>query len=47
MKPPWAMVTEKGKPYSTQDSHGGDWSEWPGDLSVREFPTEFMIGSRN
>jgi protein gp37 len=21
-----------------RDSHGGDWSEWPGDLRVRQFP---------
>jgi hypothetical protein len=21
-------------------SHGGDWSEWPEDLRVRQFPTE-------
>lgn len=23
------------------DSHGGDWSEWPEDLRVREFPSSF------
>lgn len=25
--------------YETKDRKGGDWSEWPADLRVREFPT--------
>lgn len=27
-----------GKPFITEDSHGGDWDEWPADLRVRQFP---------
>jgi len=26
-------------PLQLNDSHGGDWAEWPADLRVREFPT--------
>ncbi len=29
---------EDGKPVKLRDSHGGDWSEWPEDLRVREMP---------
>ncbi|MFT4176034.1 MAG: DUF5131 family protein [Luteolibacter sp.] len=25
------------------DKHGGDWSEWPEDLRVREFPAKFRV----
>ncbi len=27
------------------DSHGGDWSEWPEDLRVREFPPVHLLKS--
>jgi len=27
-----------GRRFALQDSHGGDWSEWPEDLRVREMP---------
>ena len=47
MKQLGAVATEKGKPYATQDSHGGEWSEWPRDLRVREFPAEFRSAARN
>lgn len=30
--------TEEGKEIKFADSHGGDWSEWPADLRVRQFP---------
>ena len=32
---------EKGTPLSLADSHGGDWSEWPEDLRIREVPESF------
>lgn len=28
----------KGKVFSCADSHGGDWSEWPKEMRVREVP---------
>ncbi|MEO8614778.1 MAG: DUF5131 family protein [Luteolibacter sp.] len=31
-----------GQPLALKDSHGGDWSEWPEDLRVREFPHRFI-----
>ncbi len=30
-----------GKPVRLSDPHGGDWSEWPAHLRVREFPACF------
>lgn len=35
------MPTRDGKPYRRKHQHGGDWSEWPEDLRVREFPKGF------
>ena len=32
---------ENGKSLKLRDAHGGDWSEWPKDLRVREFPKAF------
>ena len=32
---------ENGQPLVLKDGHGGDWSEWPEDLRVREVPTAF------
>jgi hypothetical protein len=31
---PW----EDGRKLKFQHAHAGDWSEWPEDLRVREFP---------
>lgn len=31
-------VINNGKPLPLQDSHGGDWHDWPRDLAVREVP---------
>jgi protein gp37 len=31
-------IAPDAKPYTTIESHGGDMSEWPEDLRVREFP---------
>jgi protein gp37 len=36
-----ANAVENGTPLKMRDSHGGDWSEWPQDLRVREMPEEF------
>lgn len=33
-----SRVVMGGRPSSFRDSHAGDWSEWPADLKVREFP---------
>jgi len=33
---------EDGFPITLRDRHGGDWSEWPEDLRVREFPEKFQ-----
>lgn len=30
-----------GKVFKAQDTHGGDWDEWPEDLRVREMPEAF------
>jgi Protein of unknown function (DUF5131) len=35
---------EFGMPIRTADSKGGDWSEWPEDLRVREFPQQETAG---
>lgn len=32
---------QDGKPMRLKDAHGGDWSEWPKHLRVREFPQHF------
>lgn len=32
---------EDGRELRLRDTHGGDWSEWPGDLRVREMPEAF------
>ena len=34
-----AVVHDQGQPITLRDSHGGDWSEWPEDLRVREIPS--------
>lgn len=31
----------KGKELTLKDTHGGEWSEWPGGFAVREFPVSF------
>ena len=36
----------KGEPLRLKDGHGGDWSEWPEDLRVREVPTSVASGAR-
>lgn len=41
MKQLGANPVENGRPLKLKDSHGGDWSEWPEDLNVREFPRAF------
>ena len=33
----------EGKELKLRDSHGGDWSEWPQDLRVREMPRAFRL----
>jgi protein gp37 len=33
-----ANVWNAGRQVRLRDSHGGDWSEWPADLRVREMP---------
>ena len=39
---PWESVEVKGQPALSplhlDDKKGGDWSEWPEDLRVRQFP---------
>jgi protein gp37 len=32
----------EGKPLRFDDQHGGDWSEWPEDLRIREVPTAVL-----
>ena len=32
-----------GEPWKLDDSHGGDWDEWPADLRVREFPAPLVV----
>lgn len=32
---------EDGRALKLRDGHGGDWSEWPADLRVREMPARF------
>jgi len=38
-----ANAVEDGFPVECDDSHGGDWDEWPEDLRIREFPAAFRI----
>jgi len=33
---------ENGKVFELRDCHGGDWSEWPDDLRLREMPDAFQ-----
>lgn len=33
--------TQAGQPLELKDSHGGDWSEWPEELRIREMPKCF------
>ncbi len=33
----------KSKPLILQDSHGGDWNEWPAPFRVRDFPKQFNL----
>lgn len=37
---------ENGHALKLRDPHGGDWSEWPGDLRVREMPGAFRTLAR-
>ncbi|HPA20386.1 MAG TPA: DUF5131 family protein [Verrucomicrobiae bacterium] len=37
---------ENGQALKLRDPHGGDWSEWPGDLRVREMPGAFRTLAR-
>jgi protein gp37 len=32
---------DNGKPLKLRDGHGGDWSEWPKDLRIRQVPDAF------
>jgi len=32
-----------GEEIALRDGHGGDWSEWPEDLRVREVPEAFKL----
>ena len=41
MKQFGASPIRHGQRLALEDSHGGDWSEWPEDLRVREFPRRF------
>ena len=34
----------EGEPLSFKDQHGGDWSEWPDDLRIREVPAATVPG---
>ena len=36
-----------GEELNLRDSHGGDWSEWPEDLRVREVPAAFRLYRRD
>jgi protein gp37 len=36
-----SQPVENGVPMKLNDRHGGDWSEWPADLKVREMPKAF------
>lgn len=36
-----AVATDGGREVPLRDGHGGDWSEWPEDLRVREMPSAF------
>jgi protein gp37 len=38
MKQLGAAVVDAGRAVPLRDSHGGDWSEWPADLRVRQLP---------
>ena len=38
MKQLGAKATEGGRALPLNDSHGGDWEEWPEDLRVRQMP---------
>lgn len=43
--PEWPVVLEYGHEPRLDDKKGGDWSEWPDDLKVREFPVSASAGS--
>lgn len=34
---------DNGNPLRLDDRHGGDWSEWPDDLTIRLFPAAFRV----
>ncbi len=38
-----AFATQNGSRFVTANGHGGDWSEWPEDLRVRQFPEAFRL----
>ena len=37
------LGTNLSKQMSLRDRHGGDWSEWPEWLKIREFPEKITI----
>jgi len=41
-----ARPIENGQQLPLLDAHGGDWSEWPEDLQLRELPVGFSKGMR-
>ena len=40
-----SKVRFRGQPLKLRDSHGGDWSEWPDHLRIREFPSDWLLRS--
>lgn len=41
MKQLGSNAFDSGKSFLTEKGHGSDWSEWPKDLQIREFPQGF------
>lgn len=37
------LPIQNGRELKLRDSHGGDWSEWPQDLRMRDVPREFKL----
>lgn len=37
---------DRGQELQLSDKHGGDWSEWPDELSTRNFPAHFVLEPR-
>jgi protein gp37 len=44
MKQLGANPIENGESLKLENSHGGNWDEWPRDLKVRQFPDAFRLG---